>query len=279
MSSADKTLGPKSLAELGTNFYTRHFDCRYVALGDQTKATDLILFPDSFYSPFRLPIEGKTVAIVGNGKVTGHGKFIDSHDVVIRMSYPYQWKQDQFHDGEKLTLWAGLGRREVFYPSAFHNPHDSFEPVSFIDPISRAESLHCISHHHVGAEFWEDITKLGLKEKLHVHWAAPVVFNEIETTPYGLNGHLLGWITARNYHKNGYGGWYNWDTLLSGVRITLLAAMSKPASINIFGMNFYQDGDRQPWDMHNIPLNVDVFEKTLYIARENGITTGIFDNK
>lgn len=261
-----------SLSELGIEIYRRNFGSRYVSAFARDKGpTDSILFPDSFYSSFRMPIEGKTVAIVGNGRVTGNGANIDAHDAVIRLNYPYNWAQDAAEDGLRFTHWVGLGKPEVFNPSEFHNPHESFHPVDLSDKLAKAESLHCISHQHVQAQFWHDIQNLDLRHKLHVHWAAPVVFNEIERTRYGEDESFLSLITSRAYLENGYGGWYTWDILFTGVRALLLAAISNPKKISIFGMNFFADGDRKPWDMHKHDLNIEAYRKIIWLARGDGV--------
>ncbi len=271
---------PKSMAEHGSHFYRAHFGHVITHSADPCRLPDeWIIFPDDFYTPFEMPIAGRSVAIVGNGHVTGRGRMIDEHDVVIRINYPYQWKRHARDDGEKLTIWAGLGKLEVFNPSVFQNPPDNFNLVDFKDAIAAAESLHCISHRHVQSGFWDMILALGLTSKFQVHWSSPVVFDAIEPTPYGADRFLLSWLTNRCYLENGYGGWYGWDVLLTGVKVLLMVGMSKPASINVFGMNFYNDGYREPWDMHQLSLNLEVFRKIIHVAREIGIPTEIIDNQ
>lgn len=269
---------PLSLAELGIETYRRNFGSRYVsAYARDKRPTDSILFPDNFYSAFRLPVEGKTVAIVGNGKVNGYGENIDAHDVVVRLNYPYNWKQDPAEDGVRFTHWMGLGKFEVFHPSEFHNPHEEFKAVDLGERITEVESLHCISHQHVEARFWHEIQKRNLRHKFFVHWAAPVVFNEIEQTKFGTDQSFLTLITSRAYLENGYGGWYTWEILFTGVRAMLLAAMSNPKKISIFGMNFFTDGDRKPWDMHKENLNLEAYRKIIWLARHIGIE--VVENK
>lgn len=269
---------PSRLAELGWHFFHSHFRQTPKDHLDPTRrAKDYLIFPDAFYKPFELPVAGKSVAIVGNGIVTGHGEMIDDHEVVIRINYPYRWKRSPIDDGEKLTLWAGMAKTEVFDPLAFENPPEGFAGTDYTDAILTASSLHCISHKHVQSGFWDHIGRLDARSKLSVHWSAPVVFDEIESTPYGENAFLLSWLTNRCYLESGYGGWYGWDVLLTGVKVLLMAAISKPKALNIFGMNFYNDGYRQPWDMHQIDVNLEVFRKIIHIARENGIPTEIME--
>ncbi|KQV38581.1 hypothetical protein [Rhizobium sp. Root1204] len=266
------------LAELGTHFYKEHFGHQFVAADKESADTDWILFQDQFYDTGPLPLAGKSVAIVGNGLVTGQGHFIDSHDAVVRINFPYLWRRDPIEDGVKITHWVGLGKNEVFSPDKFHNPETGLNLISLNDHLLQAESFHCISHHHVQSGFWADVQRLGLANKLHVHFAAPLVFELIEPTPFGRDRYILEWITSRRYLDTGYGGWYGWDTLFSGVRIALLAALSKPKSINIFGMNFYTDGYRQPWDMHELDINKEVLYKVGHICREIGISFEILQN-
>jgi hypothetical protein len=78
--------------------------------------------------------------------------------------------------------------------------------------------------------------ELGLKPRTHVHWAAPVVFEQLERSWLGRNGRFLSMITERNYHhESGYGGWYTWDTLLTGVRVAVFAALGQPSALHLFG--------------------------------------------
>jgi hypothetical protein len=266
------------LAELGTHFYKEHFGHRFVTVDQSSIDSDWLLFPDEFYDTAPLPFAGKSVAIVGNGVVKGHGRAIDSHDVVVRMNFPYLWKCDPEEDGEKITHWAGLGKNEIFSPEKFHNPETSLKLTSLNEHLLKAESFHCISHHHIQSGFWSDIQRMGLADKLHVHFAAPLVFELIEPTPFGRDQNMLKWITGRRYLESGYGGWYGWDILFSGVRIALMAALSKPKSIDLFGMNFYTDGYRKPWDMHEMDINRDVLYKTGHICREIGIPFEILQN-
>jgi hypothetical protein len=47
--------------------------------------------------------------------------------------------------------------------------------------------------------------------------------------------------------------------------------MSKPKKISIYGMNFFSDGERAPWDMHMHDLNLEAYRKIIWVARADGI--------
>jgi len=271
-----------TLARLGLNFNSIHFAYSYIGydapiIGDD----DWLLFPDSFYdTSIELPVAGKSVALVGNGLVRGHGKLIDRHDVVIRINYPYLWARDPEHDGRRLTIWAGLGKNEVFVPQQFYNPPANLQLEDLTSELVQAEEFHCISHQHVQAGFWRKIMELGLKPRTHVHWAAPVVFEQLERSWLGRNGRFLSMITERNYHhESGYGGWYTWDTLLTGVRVAVFAALGQPSVLHLFGMNFYKDGLQVPWDMHKLEINKSLLDEMLKYCSIKGIDAAILENR
>ncbi|WP_421358109.1 hypothetical protein [Agrobacterium rosae] len=264
---------PASAATLGTEMYKRNFGSNYVhAFSRHKEPTDLVLFPDEWYSGFKMPIDGKTVALVGNAKVTDSGRAIDLYDDVIRLNYPYNWRQHPTHDGKRLDIWAGLGKYEVWQPRDFHNQHSNFFAVDLAEKVSNARSIHCISHLHVDARFWAEINTRRLTDKFHIHWAAPVVFEEIEKTSFGYDSDFLSLITRRAYLETGYGGWPAWEILFTGVRTLLLVAMSNPKKIGIYGMNFFSDGERTPWDMHIMHLNIEAYTRIIWLAKAIGIT-------
>lgn len=269
-----------TLARLGLNLNIAHFGYNYIEHDSaQIADDDWLLFPDRNYnSTIRLPVAGKSVALVGNGQVRGLGALIDQHDVVIRVNFPYLWARDPAQDGLRITLWAGLAKNEVFAPQHFHNPPANLPLDDLTQELAKAEEFHCISHQHVQAGFWRRITDLGLKAKTHVHWAAPVVFEELERSELGRNGRFLSLITARNYNDSWYGGWYNWDTLLTGVRVAVFAALGEPVSLHLFGMNFYEDQLREPWDMHNLEINKTLMNDVFKYCSSKGIDAAVIDN-
>ncbi len=267
-----------NLAESGTHFYKKHFGYRYSSVCSESDDDDWLLFPAERYSWAPLPLQGLDVAIVGNGVVIGQGDAIDSKDAIIRINYPYSWRACPMNDGERITHWAGLGKNEVFAPEKFENPGGLTFKEDQTKRLLQAQNFHCISHHHVQAGFWRTTQSLGISDRLFIHPAAPLIFDIIEPSPFGDDNYLLSWITERQYLQSGYGGWYGWDTLFTGVRVALLAALSMPKSINIYGMNFYTDGVREPWDMHKIDINREVLYKTGHISRQLGINFEIVQN-
>lgn len=267
-------------AHLGLHFYETHFRHRYYdCVAEGVPDEDWLLFPDTRYEPtLALPLCGKNVALVGNGIVRGRGRLIDQHDVVIRLNFPYSWAQDPDEDGIRFTHWVGLAKNEVFFPATFHNPAVDMRLSDLTARLSALEALHCVSHHHVQAGFWRRAQQLGLAERTHLHWTAPVAFEFLERSTLGGNNAFLSAVTARNYDKNGWGGWYTWDTLLTGVRAAILVILGNPTSLRIFGLDFYSDSLRRPWELHDLALNRALLDHAISDARSRGIEVGLIDN-
>ncbi|MCJ2071980.1 glycosyltransferase family 29 protein [Methylobacterium sp. J-030] len=267
-------------ARLGLYFYECLFGNRYHD-SDQEDVPDedwLLLRDECYEQNFALPVSGKRVALVGNGVVRGRGRHIDEHDVVIRVNFPYSWAQDPKEDGRRFTHWVGLAKNEVLFPDNFLNPAPDMKLSDLSDRFSSLEGLHCISHHHLQVGFWRRAKQLGLVERTYIHWAAPVVFEFLERNSLGRVNGLLSAVTARNYHENGWGGWYTWDTLLTGVRAAICALSGNPATLHLYGLNFYAESQRRPWDLHNLALNRAILDHAMVDARARGIEVALIDN-
>ena len=144
--------------------------------------------------------------------------------------------------------------------------------------LSAAEQFHCMSHQHMQCGFWSKLQELGLSSKLRMHWAAPIVFQQLARSEFGNNSRFMSLITAKNYKENGYGGWHIWDNLLTGVKIAVFTILGRPSALHLFGMNFYTDGFGKCWDMHGIGFNLAVLEEVMALGRQKGIEIINFKN-
>lgn len=264
-------------SDLGLNQNQRHFGYIYKNYDEISNEDQFLVFDDNFYKCAPLPFEGKRVAIVGNGIVKGLGHFIDDHDIVVRLNYPYQWKRDPLNDGIRMTHWMGLAKNEVFNPALLGMDNLYYDPEIMNEELKQIKEFHCISHHHVQVGFFKKILDLRLADNFYVYFSTPMILDDIEKTIFGEDISLLSWITNRVYNRESYGGWFGWDILFTGVRTVLLAALSKPKSLSIFGMNFYEDNYKSPWEMHDISLNRKVLCKTGHISRMNNIGFEIYN--
>jgi hypothetical protein len=195
---------------------------------------------------------GRAVTVVGNGDVSNYGPIIDRCDCVIRINSMYSWKNDPDHDGQKVTLWAGLPAFAVAplraTPSQWTNSH-----FGRIAPT--LEMIWCVSPYQCSARAYRWLRDNGLLPKFSsISDPFSLLDNYIDRLPAALAAELFSMPVL----FNGKTGITNFELLLTGVKIALLVYLAGADEIHLCGFDFFQSQEERMWAGHDRAFNMRV---------------------
>jgi hypothetical protein len=220
--------------------------------------------PDQWAMP---DFHDRRVAIVANSAIRGLGRTVDSFDVVIRLNRMSEWRHSADDDGRRVTCWAGLPEA-ITLPDPVDPPRSDYAvPCCFPQIAALVDPMWAVSPFHLSARFIRFVFAQGLQDRLVVSGGAAYFHDRLRSLlPDDVFERLY---TLRIRHSMPLSQ-FAFDILLTGVRTTLLVALSRPRSIGLFGFNFFSDGGRQPWPGHDLDFDRWLLAATIEFAKRNG---------
>jgi len=212
-------------------------------------------------------MSGRSVAIVANRPLRDLGKAIDAHDDVLRMNRLPYWAHDPVHDGERMTIWAGLARGHLLprFRERFHRV--AHYPSCFPEIAGQLRAIWCTSPFHVSARFLNFMLRQGLMDRLIVSGEA--AYYE-PTLRAALPDALYGMLYRRPEREDGKEPRPYFDDMLTGVRTVLLCLLAGAREVGVVGFDFYASGHKTPWKGHDLDGDKRVLEAVEAFAVSQG---------
>lgn len=249
---------PISSEYIGATAYERSYSIKFIheqeidSVEGPTERIRILPSPERLGFPH---LAGKSIALVGNGNVTGCGALIDSHDVVIRMTTMRQWKKSARDDGERLTIWTG---QPVF---AFQDTPDDPAPLpSFEEALKNGVECWANSPFHISLGAFKWLKAHGMWERMLV---APPPFHIYEAMCSTYDAEDLRLLFSPIRQTRFLVGFTAYELLLTGTRVALLLELLDVSRLSLFGFDLFASSPDQLWFGHSI----DVDWKTLQIIK------------
>lgn len=215
----------------------------------QATNPDLLAWlPSPLWRPWP-DLTGRSVAIVANRPLSGLGPAIDAHDEVMRLNRLPYWAHDAAHDGERMTIWAGLARAHLvpLFRERFHQV--AHYPSCFPEIASQLTTIWCTSPFHISARFLNFMHRENLLDRLIVSGEAG--FYE-PTLRAALPETLYQSLYHRPERTDGLPPRPYLDDMLTGVRTVLLCLLAGASEVGVVGFDFYASGHKTPWKGHDL---------------------------
>jgi hypothetical protein len=214
------------------------------ATPDPGRSDARVLLPDEYYD-FPFDLAGQRVAVVGNGVVTGCGREIDGHDVVIRLTSLRHWRRDAVDDGQRLSLWAGQPWRVVEWGPAGE--------INVLEAFARAARdglrLWALSPFHISVVAYRWMRDQGVLPNLIVAPTPAVIYDMACEFMSAADVSLLFSIPA---DRKGIVGLFAYDMLFTGTRLGLLLEMSGVRRMSFYGCDLFRGMRGQLWPGHDV---------------------------
>lgn len=222
---------------------------KYVDLADsgaaQLQWSDArVILPDEYYD-FPFDLAGQRVAIVGNGVVTGCGRDIDGHDVVIRITSLRHWRRDAVDDGERLSLWAGQPWRVVEWGPA----GEIHVQEGFARAARDGLRLWALSPFHISFVAYRWMRDQGVLRNLIVA-PTPVVIYDMACQ--FMSADDLSVLFSLPPDRGGLAGLFAYDMLFTGTRLGLLLELAGVSRISVYGCDLFSGMRQQLWEGHDV---------------------------
>lgn len=231
---------------IGAAAYERSYGIQFIHENDATAnitGNNIRVLPHYERWSMRGDLRGKSVAVVGNGKVIGCGPAIDSHDVVIRISTMRQWTRSAADDGTRLSIWAG---QPVFVVQN-SNGAPLASPL-FKDAVDSGVELWGQSPFHVPLHAFRWMTAAGAWPRFQVTPPPAVIFEQMCRV---LDADELNLLFAPNTTRRFLVGFPLYDLLLTGTRLLLLLEHACVGKLSIFGFDLFNAEPQNLWFGHS----------------------------
>jgi len=203
----------------------------------------LRVIPRSLRYGFPSNLSELSVAVVGNGIVSGYGAQIDRHDHVIRISGMRNWQRNSENDGTRITLWAG-------HPAFVISDDKLSDPFEYI--INDDTPLWALSPFHITCSSYILLRDRGLLEKLLVLPAPATLFDRFHNF---LNPEEISDLYSIPHGRRQLTGLSNFELLLTGTRLILALEACRVKEISIFGFDLFNKSTDPIWFGHNIEID------------------------
>lgn len=206
-------------------------------------------------SPHRLGLphhlfQNKGVALIGNGHIRNAGPLIEAHDVVVRLKSMRNWKHSETEDGRRIDLWAGL-------PS--HAIHEDHLGQTRLDPvvatiIDSGIPIWAVTPFHITCSAFRVLSNLNILDRLIVSPSCHSLFDDFCRIADGEDVSDLYSVVR----GGGLIGLSQFELLLTGTRVALLAELSGAKSIGLFGLDFFTTEPRTRWSGHDFSADLRI---------------------
>ena len=232
---------------LGRSAYERSFGINFLEEGEIDAAAVYGLLSRVIPASTRygLPdrLRGRSVAIVGNSVITGVGAEIDSHDEVIRMTTMRNWARVAEHDGERVTLWAGMLARVL----KGSQPIPPFERL-----VGDRVPLWCLSPFHITCDAYNYLRACGALEELLVLPPAACLFDDFHKCMGAEQVAMLYGMPPGTLDLSGF-NWY--ERILTGTRLALLMELCGVSHVSLYGFDLFSSESGRLWSGHDVSVD------------------------
>jgi hypothetical protein len=237
---------------IGRSAYERSFDISYIEEEDIVPSLDYNfrtrVIPKSL--PYGLPagLCGKSVAVVGNGVVTGSGSTIDSHDEVIRISGMRSWRKSKQDDGVRTTLWSGH--------LAFVIDQQGANPT-FAELVEQGVPLWTLSPFHITCDAFLWLRNRPVAPQVLVLPAAAVLFDVYHQHMSAIDMEVLFSIPPPRRQLTGLS---RYECLLTGTRLVLALEACGVSAISLYGFDLFANDEESVWFGHDLKVDLQVLQ-------------------
>jgi hypothetical protein len=262
--------------DYGRAVFEKNFSYRYVSVDaiplDSSLQTDPLLF--AWVSPEKWglfpDLRGRRVAIVANNDLVGWGRKIDSCDEVIRINRMDYWTHHPENDGTKVTIWAGLPKAPVIAGASETAVAGAKFPSCFTSIAKGLSLIWSVTPFHISPHFADYLIQNDLSQKLFVSGSSLFFYDHLMRALPADLFRALYTIPPVRVDPSMPVNQFNFELLLTGVRIVLFCMLAGATEIGLFGFDFYSDSKRRPWAGHDLTFN----EKILAMIMEYSTQLG-----
>jgi hypothetical protein len=216
-------------------------------------------------------LRGRRVALIANTPIVGHGATIDAFDEVVRINRMEYWRQSAADDGIRLTIWAGVPLTRVISGG----PATAYSPIGHTNFPRHASALKTIwsaTPFHLSVAFYRFLLRQGLLDRLFVSGSSAFLHDYLaQQLPPAMLRALFS--LKRLYQESGgpvAARQPEFELLLTGVRLILFCMLAGAREIGLFGFNFYEGAEKQPWGAHDLAFEKDLLSALTEIAPRFG---------
>jgi hypothetical protein len=258
----------------GRSVSDRGYGRRYVAedqiFGNRKLDKDLFVWFDESKWSFVPDFRNRRVAIIANSEIRGQGHVIDSFDEVIRLNSMKYWLRSAEDDGVRATMWAGLPWA-CFIPDNVEKNHTAaLTRIRFQEIVQEVRLIWSATPFYISARFVDFLRRNGAIERLFISGSGLYFYD-----------YLMGRVPADMFRAlftirdfvlpNGLPNLqFNFELLLTGVRVVFFCALGGAREIGLFGFNFYEGAAKRPWAAHDLSFNRAFLDRLTQVAADWG---------
>jgi hypothetical protein len=215
-------------------------------------------------------ISGKSVALIGNSPINDLGPVIDSYDEVIRINRMEYWQRSAADDGLRFTIWAGLPRPQMILGHPRETDAAAIR-TNFPEVADSASTIWSATPFHLSVVFYNFLHRRSLADRLFVSESGPFLLSQLtERMPPGMVRALFAIPSVREGDRVHLDRQPYFELLMTGIRLTLFAALAGAREIGLFGFNFYKGTRKRAGFTHNVAFEKELLAALIEIAPRLG---------